>query len=271
MPFRSVETLTAAAASPQTFTMPAGVADGDFLLWLVLKSNIAGTVNTPAGWTQLRGDDSIPQGSFNNNEAELFYRWASSEPATYDVTCSANGAYGGFIAAYSGMDQTSTPAISTHVEDRLSPSGNTPSSTVPAAADGGVDETLMYVMYGQGTNSVYSGSMDAGTTPRVGMRLTTPSNRIFMALADEEYTTSGNYPARTFSFTWSTAGEVGICASRIYGVRPEASFSDRWGWADNVDFGTNVTYNHASLDYNDPYTTYNGGATGRDPGAWDVV
>ena len=64
------------AATTITINVPSGVANGNILL-LTFITDAGGSVTTPSGWTLWL--------AFANNRA-IFYRTASSEPASYTIT-----------------------------------------------------------------------------------------------------------------------------------------------------------------------------------------
>lgn len=91
--FRAAGTLlnvtTTGASQSGSCALPAGVADGDFLL-MVVRSNYAGsTVTTPSGWTSISAHEKT---SDSQTDLRLFRRTASSEPASYTVTNDGQGA-----------------------------------------------------------------------------------------------------------------------------------------------------------------------------------
>lgn len=96
---------TGAAATSITTTVPAGVVNGDFLLW-VLSENIAGTPivhpPTPAGWQVWESGASI--GSGPSESHIIFYRWAQNEPANYVVSGLTSGRYSAVMNAWRGVD-----------------------------------------------------------------------------------------------------------------------------------------------------------------------
>jgi len=82
MALSTVNTTTAVqntAATTITINVPSGVADGDVLVLMVMSNN--GTWTTPSGWTVWLA---------NSNNRAIYYRTASSEPASYTITQSAS-------------------------------------------------------------------------------------------------------------------------------------------------------------------------------------
>jgi hypothetical protein len=67
------------AATTITINVPSGVANGDILVLMVMSNNATWT--TPSGWTVWLA---------NSNNRAIYYRTASSEPASYTITQSAS-------------------------------------------------------------------------------------------------------------------------------------------------------------------------------------
>jgi hypothetical protein len=96
------------SGGPYTITKPAGVVDGEQLLWIVefedeTSAPLAGpAIVTPAGWTKLGGSDNFqPYHSW-----AVFSRIASGEPADYAITIAApeNNDNGMIMLRLSGDD-----------------------------------------------------------------------------------------------------------------------------------------------------------------------
>lgn len=67
------------ASTTITINVPSGVVNGDILVLMVMSNN--GTWTTPSGWTVWLA---------NANNRAIYYRTASSEPASYTITQSGN-------------------------------------------------------------------------------------------------------------------------------------------------------------------------------------
>jgi hypothetical protein len=115
--FGSVTTTTLNAGGNNAATVavnvPASTSDGDMLLLLVSTTESAGVVPTVSGggWTQKTTIDQVTSGDNQDNRLTLFWRRASSEPASYTVT--PDGTYGNYSALamlrYSGVIRTGDP------------------------------------------------------------------------------------------------------------------------------------------------------------------
>ena len=110
--------------SPVTVNVPGGTANGDFMVLIGMVPNTA-TITTPSGWT-LHGSFPLDHGTGSQRRMYLFHRVASSEPASYSVTSSANARY--IMASYSGcsgIDAVATAVQSGGASEPLMPSVTT--------------------------------------------------------------------------------------------------------------------------------------------------
>jgi hypothetical protein len=210
-----------AAETDLVLTTPAGVQDDDFLLMVIAASCNAFvdiSITTPAGWTLLRTDTTASNDiSQVKTTQALFYRVASSEPASYTVVTDAGSAttLSGIMVAYRGVD-TSAPIIDDEAgttfasySDELGPNtddvtvvlpatqrnsravlfvsaeqGYSHSSALPVVADG---EDARIVSVG---GPVYPNGFDAGANVRFGPAPTLGDDLYlpFLGVHDKEYT-----------------------------------------------------------------------------------
>lgn len=92
----------ASAVAGFTANAPTGVADSEYLL-LPINIQIAGTVNTPAGWTLLV--DTGLQGA--NDRLLIFGRvWHTGDATSWAITFTVSTAYGAICAGYTGVDSS---------------------------------------------------------------------------------------------------------------------------------------------------------------------
>jgi hypothetical protein len=91
-----------AAVTTIAQTVPAGVVNGDFLLWVIAQGTATNPATDPAGWTRLRFATTT------NDSLDAWYRIASSEPASYNSPTLTSAQTVTAMAAYSGVD-TVTP------------------------------------------------------------------------------------------------------------------------------------------------------------------
>ncbi len=85
-----------------SLSVPIGTLNGHVLIAAV-GIGVVETITPPAGWTSL-----VAQSGTNIN-AQIWYRIASSEPASYAFSWTTSTRYGAGMLAYSGVD-TSTPS-----------------------------------------------------------------------------------------------------------------------------------------------------------------
>ena len=94
---RSVGTVAPAASQTALVVpVPAGVANGDILLMAVFLTATTGVITSPAGWNIIFAN-SVPASS-TSSHASIFWRLASSEPASYTITTTSGRATGVMIA-----------------------------------------------------------------------------------------------------------------------------------------------------------------------------
>ncbi len=112
--FQSATTVTLNAggnnAATVSVNVPAGTANGDMLIFGIEVSESAGVVPAIPGFTQKATVNDLPSGD-QDNTVSLFWRRASSEPASYTVT--PDGTYGNYAAMamlrYTGVIATGDP------------------------------------------------------------------------------------------------------------------------------------------------------------------
>jgi hypothetical protein len=79
------------AATTIPINVPSGTANDDLMILFVASSGTANTWTTPAGWTVWKS---------NFNGRAIYYRTASSEPASYTITQSGSATSDGYILTY---------------------------------------------------------------------------------------------------------------------------------------------------------------------------
>lgn len=93
---------TSAVSTTVTINVPSGISNGHLLIANVGFTGGSGiTVTPPAGWTLIRRDNN---GTSLGNA--LYWRLASSEPASYSWTLSSTQNNSGSMIAYSNVHQT---------------------------------------------------------------------------------------------------------------------------------------------------------------------
>lgn len=106
----SLVSVTNAPGSTGTVTsfatnVPAGVADGDLLIWTLVANNVT-VAPTPSGWSvwQTNSTTGLNQSSF--------YRIASSEPSSYTASGLTSARWGAAMIALRGVDTTTPQDVS---------------------------------------------------------------------------------------------------------------------------------------------------------------
>lgn len=141
-------------AATVAVNVPASTADGDMLLLLVSTSESAGVAPTVSGggWTQKVTHDQVSNGDNQDNRVTLFWRRASSEPASYTVT--PDGTYGNYSALamlrYTGVIKSGDPFRTTNTASGGASAGAGPKTS---AALTGVQATDMALHF---TGSAFS-------------------------------------------------------------------------------------------------------------------
>lgn len=206
-----------------TLTVPTNT-NGDLLIMFAssLDSTSAKNITTPAGWTSYTSiasnGDSL--GPFFT-KLHIFYRYASSEPGTYNVTCSgmAGGAASGIegnIRSYSGASgpfgvgnpfNSNNSVITTNA-------GKT-TSTVPAFTET-FDPGELYVVIGLGQLG--------GTNPSVSNYNPATSDSFFNAGNFNSYNIADYSPSSSpgsMVLTWSsTLGGVNDAIALAFTLLP---------------------------------------------------
>ena len=100
--FRAGSSNIAESSTTITVTKPAGVVDGDVMVASLESSNTSGPTAAPAGWTLLR----------SWGQSTVYWKVASSEPASYQWTYGATANTVGAITAYSGVDTVNPVDVS---------------------------------------------------------------------------------------------------------------------------------------------------------------
>lgn len=124
------------ATTSLAINVPAGVANGDFLLASFACTGDV-TVTPPAGWTLIQKTSSGTSSA--DSQQNTYWRAASSEPASYSWGVSASTACNGFIWRITGVD-TSQPI---NVTSSVSGTGTTVNA---AAVSPSVNNTLLCLL-----------------------------------------------------------------------------------------------------------------------------
>ena len=108
--FRSLTSLAYASRTNTTLTAPAGLADGDILIALIItaKATTAPTPTPPAGFTSFGAVTSVTDAGSFNGRMHVFWKRAAAESGSYTFTHAVASSQG-ILAAYSGALASGTP------------------------------------------------------------------------------------------------------------------------------------------------------------------
>lgn len=161
--FRSAtEAGTGSAGTTQVINVPSGVQDGDFLLAVI------GTADGDTGSVSLSG---TWQGPIVNNlntggsapsppGVSVYWRIASSEPASYTITDTESSGIAGQMLAFTGVDETTPIDVTTTTATGDGSNANPPSINY---ADTGA--AIVVGAWWDSTTAVYSAVPSGYTSP----------------------------------------------------------------------------------------------------------
>lgn len=154
----SPTTITAVsfAEGSQSFSLPTGTTEGDFLLWYV-GCREAESISTPSGWTAW--SNPIVTGGDVDVDVYIFYKFATAGDVTagsvsIDVS-DGSGQVGGVLMRYEDID-TVTPLEQKSAD--ADTAGSAVVSLTPSFANSGIVAVVAY----SGTNAI-SGYASTGT------------------------------------------------------------------------------------------------------------
>lgn len=93
-----------AAVTSFSINKPAGVVNGELLLWTIVETSINSQPATPSGWSVW--EPVVQSGTVLAQTT--FYKFASGEPSSYTVSGLTSAVYSSIMTAYRGVDP-STP------------------------------------------------------------------------------------------------------------------------------------------------------------------
>jgi hypothetical protein len=186
--FAGAASATSAGGGATSFTVnvPAGTANGDFLVLQGAGYMGAGVWNLPSGWTQVYNQALTGSAS---HKFLLAWRVASSEPASYAVTCTATGWPSLTMTAYRG-GAASSPVLGNALQ-----TGSYVTTLPPPAYTEAQASSLLIYGFG-GVNSANSG----GT----GLTLPSPSNLLAGSSTADINNASGGADLATLACTSGT-------------------------------------------------------------------
>lgn len=125
---------TGAASSSLVQSVPAGTATGDLLLWgLSQSANNAAAITVPTGWSVWQAQQVVGTAGSNQVALVVWYRFASSEPASYTSSGMASARYASTMTAWRGVDSI-TPQDVTPLTSSSTTTNPTPRSITPVTA-----------------------------------------------------------------------------------------------------------------------------------------
>lgn len=188
--FRAASSIaTGSSASSLTVNVPAGVQNNDILLAQVMLGS-SQAVTTPAGWTLLAGP--LADYTTSSVNAYVFWRVASSEPASYTFSFSGSANSVGCMLAYSGGDPSDPiDDIQTAVDSSLSTSHN--ASAVTTSRGG----NLIVVLWGGFESNDFTWTPPSGMTERYDGGRKSASSYYVISADDMVKATAGSTGALT--------------------------------------------------------------------------
>lgn len=218
--FGTSTTATGNNVTTSTINRPTSTADGDMLLLAICVSESAGVTPTVTGsWTQKLRQDLVATGSNMDNTAILYWRRASSEPASWTITW--DGTYGNYGAAhvlrYTGVISSGDPFRTTGVA--ASGFEVTTAGPIASATLSGVQATDMAIHWAGAakatwnTNTYDFAGPGGSWVERGEIRMTTASTGMPGVLAVEQLGT-GTAP----SFTATGTASANLCWNMLAGA-----------------------------------------------------
>jgi len=182
-------------------TVPAGVVDGDVLLMgLTVRGGTGTTITDPSGWTLIGSQEN----STTVLAEKLYWRIASSEPASYTITITSNKA-SGVIIALSGAD-SGTPGSSQFTQNNWNSSTNFASIGPGTWAS---QNGIAVFLTGFAVGTIVQGSPTSYTEPTNGESASTGGG------ASSRTTTAGFYRALTAVTSEASIGTGGMAAAAV--------------------------------------------------------
>ncbi|CCF83654.1 hypothetical protein [Nitrolancea hollandica] len=162
---------TGSSSSSLAVNVPTGTQNNDILLAHLIVGS-SRTITPPAGWTLLAGPLADPDVTGVN--VSVYYRVASSEPASFTFSFSGTGNCAGVMLACSGGDAASPiDASATAIDASSSTSHAAPSVTTTR------DGNLVVVLWGGWKSSGYTWTQPSGFTERYDSNA--PTNYVLSA------------------------------------------------------------------------------------------
>ncbi len=155
---RGTPTTAARTSSGTTFVLnvPTGVVDGDLLLMCIWGDGTL-TITDPAGWNTVTGNPVSP----TNGRGKVFWRIASSEPASYTITFGSEK-WVGMMMAYSGCDATTPIRASSWKAETVAGTSHTTNSVTAVQ-----DDWIVSFFMDRSTSSASKNTNWTATSPAI--------------------------------------------------------------------------------------------------------
>lgn len=171
-----------------TVGVPSGTADNDIMFCLI-KYPSSETLTAPGGWT-LPANGSYTDSTTSNTIMRVYYRVASSEPASYNWTVGAASRMGGSCYTFRGDFNTATPFdVDSSTAYTTNDTTNRASLTSSAA-----NEPLIWFSMGHSSTSV---------------TVTPPTTPTTLTEHADQHDGSSRYFRAVASVLWSGSGATG--------------------------------------------------------------
>jgi hypothetical protein len=200
-----------AAGTTLTVNVPAGIANGDLLIWHMIANN-ATVASTPAGW------NVVKTGTTTTHNQSIFWRVAASEPASYTHAALTSAKWTFSMYAFSGVDNTTPLDIA--------------SASIPAMTAGTTAVTLPAI------TPVTAGAWIIGTGSAIGATTATfafsSSNSDGTVVLNQPATSGVNPSHGTFWEAWVSGAFTPLVTftgtstrtlGSTYALRPSAGVS----------------------------------------------
>lgn len=229
--------------------LPAGVLDGDILLFVVTGYTTGGgTFASTFGAGTWTIDDVLYSTAFNGGTqdgiwANTALRVAASEPASYSITCTRTGAsvftVHGRILAYRDWSAGVPPAELIVAGNAQAAASLTETQPTFANTFGAINQGLVYLTFG--AQSVFA-SVPTVTPPGTvtvdfANSYKSSGSWIDTQVSSELWTTAPAYPSRAFTITpQTTPDDLVLGLQRFHIAAPVSGFAGGFGFLGTPGF-----------------------------------
>jgi hypothetical protein len=215
------------AASSVVVNVPAGTVNGDGIVFAIVVGSTSATVTTPIGLTFIRADSNAGT-SGNGSKTWLYYRVASSEPASYTFSISASNPVSGGAVGYVGT------ASGAFVDQNAGSTGTGTTITVQAVTPSQAFDEIL---------NIYTWSNNNTTTTRT----LTPTSSLSGGSAPTWNTALNGYTQDNYDL-WQNVG-----AGQVYGMPLTLATAavTVLATSDHVHFVARLTQSPVNMTLND--------------------